>query len=266
LRGPHVPQILRERPAVPWFELLTDNHLAPGGALRYQAEAVSEHYPVTLHGVGMSLGGVDPLDWEYIGWVLDLAKRTRARHVSEHLSFSTHGAMHSQDLLPLPWTGEALEHVARRIGQVQDFIGERILIENISAYIEYRDAELTEGAFLTELCTATGCGLLLDVNNIYVNSVNNSNNPLHLLDTVPWQFVEEVHLAGHEHRNGLLIDTHGGPVCKEVIELFARAIDRAPSAPVLLEWDTRLPVWEVLWAEVQRIEATRVKALRCQAA
>lgn len=266
LRGPHVPQILSECPPTPWFELLTDNHLAPGGALRFQAEVIAERYPVTLHGVGMSLGGVDPLDWEYIGRVGDLAKRTRARFVSEHLAFSAHAAVHSHDLLPLPWTEEALKHVAERILRVQEYLGERILVENISAYIEYRGAELTEGAFLTELCAATDCGLLLDINNVYVNAVNNGHDPMHLLDAIPWQRVEEIHLAGHDARDGLLIDTHGGCVSDAVIELFERVIDRAPVTPVLLEWDTQLPSWSELWTEGQRIEAIRRQALSRRAA
>jgi uncharacterized protein (UPF0276 family) len=266
LRGPHVPQILRERPPVPWFELLTDNHLAAGGALRFQAEAISELYPVTLHGVGMSLGGVDPLDWVYLDRVRDLAQRTRARAVSEHLAFTGHAGVHSHDLLPLPWTGEALLHVAGRIRRIQEFLGSRILIENISAYIEYRDTELTEGEFLTELCNAADCGLLLDINNVYVNSVNNDRDPMQLLDAIPWQRVEEIHLAGHDARGDLLIDTHGSCVCDEVIELFEGVIDRAPLTPVLLEWDTNLPDWSVLWTEAQRIEATRLQALSRQVA
>lgn len=266
LRGPHVPQILRERPPVPWFELLTDNHLAPGGALRFQAEAIAAHYPVTLHGVGMSLGGVDPLDWDYIERVRDLAQRTEARYISEHLAFTAHAAVHSHDLLPLPWTEEALQHVADRIDRVQAYLGERILIENISAYIEYRDAEFNEGEFLTELCAATDCGLLLDINNVYVNAVNNAHDPLHLLDAIPWQRVQEIHLAGHDARGGILIDTHGGCVSDAVIELFECVIDRAPSVPVLLEWDVQLPTWSILWTEAQRLETSRLHALGRKAA
>lgn len=266
LRGPHVPQILGEQPPAPWFELLTDNHLATGGALRFQAEAIAEHYPVALHGVGMSLGGVDPLDWGYIAKVRDLARRTNARAISEHLAFTTHASIHSHDLLPLPWTREALTHVADRILRVQEYFGERILIENISTYIEYRDAELSEAEFLTELCAATNCGLLLDINNVYVNAVNHGRDAMDLLDAIPWPCVAEIHLAGYEVRGALLIDTHGGTVSEEVIDLFERVIDRAPIAPVLLEWDTQLPDWNVLWNEAQRIGAIRLQALNGLAA
>ena len=261
LRGPHVPDILQQHPAVPWFELLTDNHLCAGGALRFQAEAVAEQYPVALHGVSLSLGGIDPLDREYLGQVRNLARNIEARHVSEHLAFTARNGIHSHDLLPLPWTEEALRHVSDRITQVQDFLGQHILIENISTYLEYGHSTLSEGDFLLELCTQTGCGLLLDINNVYVNAVNHSHNPQALLDAMPWTHVCEVHLAGHEERNGLLIDTHGGVVCDEVLDLFLRMAPRIPDVPVLFEWDTSLPPWSVVWQETQRLSQAYQKAL-----
>lgn len=266
LRGPHVPDILAQQPAVPWFELLTDNHLAAGGALRFQAEAVAEQYPVTLHGVGMSLGSVDPLDLDYVRRVRDLARRLDASHVSEHIAFAAADDVHSHDLLPLPWTEEALAHLANRVRLVQEEFGERILLENISTYIEFHEAALTEGQFVTALCSETGCGLLLDINNVYVNAVNHGRDPMEFLDEVPWSSVAEIHLAGHDRRGKLLIDTHGAHVAAPVLELFAQVISRAPEAPVLLEWDTQLPSWETLWNEAQRIEATRRNSLRQQAA
>ncbi len=260
LRGPHVPAILERRPEVPWFELLTDNHLAAGGVFRFQAEQVAARYPVALHGVGMSLGGVDPLDWGYVAKVRDLARRTGAMHVSEHLAFTGRAGVETHDLLPLPWTGEALHHVAERVAQVQDFLGEPILVENISAYVEYRHATLSEGEFLGELCRLTGCALLLDVNNVYVNAVNHDRDPMALLDAIPWERVREIHVAGHEERDGLLIDTHGAAVAPQVLHLFGRVVSRAPQAPVLLEWDNALPDWDTLWAEAMRVEEARRRA------
>ena len=254
LRGPHVPEILQQNPAVSWFELLTDNHLCDGGALRFQAEAIAERYPVALHGVNLSLGGIDPLDREYLGRVRDLAQSTGACHISEHLAFSACNGIHSHDLLPLPWTEEALQHVAGRISQVQDFLGQKILIENISTYLEYEHSTLSEGDFLLELCTQTGCKLLLDINNVYVNAVNHDHDPQDLLDTMPWAHVREVHLAGHEERGGLLVDTHGGCVCDEVLNLFLGVVSRIPETPILFEWDTSLPPWPVVWHETQRLE------------
>ena len=266
LRGQHVPLILSDRPAVPWFELLTDNHLAEGGALRFQAEAIAEQYPVALHGVSMSLGSVDPLDLEYIGQVKDLANRVRAIHVSEHIAFASIGGLHSHDLLPLPWTEEALLHLAERVRRVQHELGERILLENISTYIEYESVELSEGQFISALCAETGCSLLLDINNVYVNAVNHDRDPMELLDAIPWSAVEEIHLAGHDHREGLLIDTHGRRVAAPVLVLFESVIHRAPEVPVLLEWDTQVPGWDILWNEAQRIEAARQQGLNRQAA
>ena len=261
LRGPHLPEILRARPAVPWFELLTDNHLAAGGALRFQAEAVAERYPIALHGVGMSLGGADPLDPDYLDRVRGLARRTGARHVSEHLSFTAAGGIHSHDLLPLPWTEEALALAAARVREAQDRLEMPLLLENVSTYLEYEHSTLGEGEFLAELCARTDCGLLLDLNNAHVNAVNHGRDPAAFLDAVPWERVGEVHLAGHAARGGLLIDTHGAPVCDDVIELFVRVLPRIPEVPVLLERDTRLPPWAELWAEARRLDQVRRAAL-----
>ncbi len=254
LRGPHVPDILQQSPAVPWFELLTDNHLCAGGALRFQAEVIAERYPVALHGVNLSLGGTDPLDREYLGRVRALAQNTAARHVSEHLAFTACNGTHSHDLLPLPWTEEALQHVADRVCEVQDVLGGSLLVENISTYLEYEHSTLDEGDFLRELCARTGCGLLLDINNVYVNAINHDHDAQGRLDTMPWAHVREVHLAGHEERDGLLIDTHGGVVCNEVLDLFLRVVPRIPEVPVLFEWDTSLPPWPVVWQETRRLD------------
>lgn len=266
LRGPHVPAILAGRPAVRWFELLTDNHLAAGGALRFQAESIAEHYPVALHGVGMSLGSVELLDIGYVRRVRDLARRIGAVHVSEHIAFAASGGLHSHDLLPLPWTEEALVHLARRVNRAQHELGERMLLENVSTYIEYREADFSEAEFLSALVAETGCGLLLDINNVYVNSVNHGRDPMELLNAIPWASVGEIHVAGHDARGGLLIDTHGCRVAGPVLELFAQVIGRAPDVPVLLEWDTQLPAWETLWHEAQRIETARRRGLARHAA
>ncbi len=261
LRGPHVPDILAQQPPIPWFELLTDNHLSAGGALRHQAEAVAERYPVALHGVNLSLGGTDPLDLDYLGRVQELARRVRARHISEHLAFTSCHGLHSHDLLPLPWTEEALQHVTDRVRRTQDFLGRRILVENISTYLEYRHSSMSEGDFLRELCRRTGCGLLLDLNNIHVNAVNHGHDPVAQLDTMPLEHVGEIHLAGYEARGNLLIDTHGGTVADAVLDLFARAAPRLPEIPVLFEWDTNLPPWSAVWQEFQRLAQAHQQAL-----
>jgi len=254
LRGPHVPDILAERPAIAWFELLTDNHLAAGGGLRRQAEVIAERYPVSLHGVGMSLAGTDPLDRDYLASVRKLAERTEARLVSEHLAFTSAGGQHSNDLLPIPWTEEALDHVAGRIDVAQGVLGRQILIENISAYVEFTESSLSETEFLETLCRRTGCALLLDINNVYVNAVNHGYDPSDWLAGVPWCHVREIHVAGHTERDGLLIDTHGGTVCTAVVELLLSVRHLAGACPVLLEWDTNLPPWHVLETEVERLQ------------
>ncbi len=265
LRGPHVPHILADEPDVAWFELLTDNHLAAGGALRFQAEAIAERYPVTLHGVGMSLAGSDPLDDEYLAAVRRLAANTRAALISDHLAFTAHAGVHVHDLLPIPWTEESLHHVCTRVTRAQELLGRQILVENISAYVEFTSSSISEPAFLEALCERTGCALLLDINNVFVNARNHGYGARAWLDAVPWQYVEEIHLAGHSRRDGLLIDTHGGPVAHPVMDLFLSLGDRTKDIPVLVEWDTELPSWPVLLAEVRRVEAARADHTRSAA-
>lgn len=266
LRGAHVPEILAAAPSLPFFELLTDNHLAPGGAARYQAEAIAARYPVTLHGVGMSLGGVDPLDPDYLARVRSLAEATDARLVSEHLSFTSCEGWHANDLLPIPWTEEALAHVAARVREAQDRLGRRLLLENVSAYVRYADSTLGEVEFLEALSAATGCGLLIDVNNVYVNAVNHREDAAAWLAAVPWGSVGELHVAGHRRSDGLLIDTHDAPVPKAVLELLATLPPVAGHLPVLVEWDHRLPAWSGLATEVGRVAAAWSAASREAAA
>lgn len=254
LRGPHVPDILNEKPNIPWFELLTDNHLPQGGVFSFQADAIAQQYPVAIHGVGMSLGSTDPIDWNYITSVKELAKRTNARHISEHLSFTACENVHSHELLPLPKTEEALTHVADRVEQIQDFLGQQILIENVSTYFEYDNAEFTDSEFIDALCRRADCNLLLDVNNIYVNAINHDHYAQETLKAMPWDRVKEIHVAGHDDSGDIILDTHGGPVCDEVLELLKIAVENVPDAPILLEWDTQLPAWQVLKDEVKRID------------
>jgi uncharacterized protein (UPF0276 family) len=257
LRGPHVPTLLETEPAVAWFELLTDNHLAPRGPLRFQAEAIAERYPVALHGVGLNLGGVDPLDRDYLGQVHALARGLGAVHVSEHLAFTAHAGRHLHELLPLPYTDECLLHVARRVRQVQDVLGAPLLVENISTYLEFRDDAMHELEFLSALVGETGCRLLLDVNNLVVNAANHDRGATEGFAGLPWDAVAEIHVAGHEARGELLLDTHSRPVPDGVLALLAEALRHDPQIPVLVEWDRDLPSVEVLLAEAARAEAVR---------
>ncbi len=257
LRGPHVPALLAEAPDVPWFELLTDNHLADRGPLRFQAEAIASRYPVALHGVGMNLGGVDPLDSDYLARVGALADRLGAVHVSEHLAFTAHAGRQLHELLPLPYTEECLFHVAARVRQVQDVLGASLVVENVSTYLRYRHDARHELEFLAALVAETGCRLLLDVNNLVVNAANHGGDPETGLEAVPWHAVAEIHVAGHETRGELLLDTHSRTVSERVLALLGRALAHVPDAPVLVEWDRDLPTLDVLLEEARRAEAVR---------
>jgi uncharacterized protein (UPF0276 family) len=231
LRGPHVPTLLETEPAVAWFELLTDNHLAPRGPLRFQAEAIGQ-----VHALARGLGAV---------------------HVSEHLAFTAHAGRHLHELLPLPYTDECLLHVARRVRQVQDVLGAPLLVENISTYLEFRDDAMHELEFLSALVGETGCRLLLDVNNLVVNAANHDRGATEGFAGLPWDAVAEIHVAGHEARGELLLDTHSRPVPDGVLALLAEALRHDPQIPVLVEWDRDLPSVEVLLAEAARAEAVR---------
>jgi uncharacterized protein (UPF0276 family) len=261
LRGPHVPTLLATEPEVAWFELVTDNHLAPRGPLRFQADVIAERYPVALHGVGLNLGGVDPLDRDYVDRVAALAQRLGAVHVSEHLCFTANAGRHLHELLPLPFTEECLNHLAPRIEQVQDTLGAPLLVENISTYLEFRENTMHELEFLAALVAETGCQLLLDVNNLVVNGANHGRAPTEGFDTLPWEAVAEIHVAGHEARGELLLDTHSRPVPDAVLAVLAEALRHEPHIPVLVEWDRELPDVDMLLAEAVRAEAVRSAVL-----
>lgn len=255
LRSAHITQLLSERPQLPWLELLSDNVLARGGLIPAQLAAVREHYPLTLHGVGMNLGSLDPLDWNYIGRIKELASRLDVSWISEHICFTSHGGHHSHDLLPLPNTQEALQHLVQRIGEVQDFLGQRILMENASSYISYRHDTMTEAEFIGAMAEQADCHLLLDVNNAYVNQVNHGSDALELLRQLPLERVREVHLAGYEDKQDYLLDAHNSPVSTPVWTLYRELMALKPGIPTLIEWDNEIPSLAVLIAEAHRADS-----------
>ncbi len=257
LRAAHITRVLAERPAIPWFEVLADNHTAAGGPIARQLAAVRADYPISLHCVGMSLGGADPLDFTYLRGVKRLIQRYEPNQVSDHLCFSQHASHHYHDLLPLPYSEEALLHVAERVQRVQDFLGLRLLVENVSSYLTYRDSTLTEAQFLAALTELADCDLLLDVNNAYVNEVNHGSPAQDFLDQLPFERVREVHLAGYEDKGGYLIDAHNNRVSDAVWALYAELIRRLPEVPVLIEWDNDLPTLEILLEEAAQAERLR---------
>jgi len=254
LRSPHYQHILTQKPAIPWFEVLSDNYLGAGGLPLHHLEQVRQDYPITLHGVGMSLGSTDSLNWEYLTRLKQLADRLEPAYISDHLAWISVSQHYLNDLVPLPYTEAALEHVAQRISQVQDFLGCSILIENPSPYLAFADSTLPEWVFSRELAEQTGCNLLLDVNNVYVGAVNHGFDPLDYLNALPAHRVKEIHLAGYEEREGYLFDTHGYPVHPPVWQLYEAALERFGPVPTLIEWDTDIPPFPVLQVEAGKAE------------
>ena len=252
LRHPHVQEILETRPPIPWFEALTDNYLNPGSLLAAQLDAVSDAYPVALHGVGMSLGSVDPLDRAYLTKVKALAARIKTPWISEHLSFTSVNGLYSHDLLPLPFTQEAVDHLVDRIKQVQDFFGEAILVENATAYLRFSSSEMSEVEFLQQILERADCGLLLDLTNLYINSVNHGENVQNLLLGIPLGRIRQIHLAGHEHKPGFLLDAHNNKVADPVWALYSQIRAMGVVAPALIEWDSDIPALSVLGNQAER--------------
>ena len=265
LRSAHHARIVAERPDVGWVEAHTENYFHDGGPQVGALERVREFYPLSLHGVGLALGSVAPLDREHLRRVRLAVRRFEPALVSEHACWGRHPGGHFNDLLPLPQTEEAAEHLAARVREVQDCLGRQILVENLSAYARFRESRLSEGEFLAAVVERSGCGLLLDVNNAYVNSVNLGLDVEAFFASLPRNAVQEIHLAGHTRRRiggrDLLIDDHGSTVCDEVWRLYARALERFGPVPTLIEWDTDVPDLEVLVREAGLADA-RLRSAR----
>jgi uncharacterized protein (UPF0276 family) len=254
LRAPHLSHVLQARPAIPWFEVHSENYFAEGGSALRALERVRGDYPISLHGVGLALGSCSPLDRAHVGKLCRLADRIEPGLVSEHLSWGRLGERHYNELLPLPYTREALDHVAARVTEVQEALRRRILIENIAQYVTFVESDIPEWEFLALLAERTGCGLLLDVNNIYVNVRNHGGDAARFIDAIPAAAVGEIHLAGFDCNGSMLVDTHGHPVGREVWALYERALARLGPRPTLLEWDTDIPAFDVLAQEAAKAQ------------
>lgn len=257
LRAPHYRRLLAERPAVGWLEVHSENYFGEGGQPLYFLERAREHYPLSLHGVGLSLGSSDALDQAHLKKLKFLIDRFQPGLVSEHLCWSSLAGQHFHDLLPLPYSDVALEFLCDRVDVVQSFLGRQILIENITSYMQPARNEMGEAEFINALSRATGCGVLLDINNLYVNQANGGDSATQIINSIDIDPVQEIHLAGFDRYgdSGVLIDTHGTPVCEEVWQLYAIAIARFGSVATLIEWDTDIPALEVLVAEAHRAQA-----------
>lgn len=257
LRAEHYSAFLAHRPPLALIEMHSENCFGGGRHLDTLIQARASH-AVSLHGVGLSLGSTDPLSARHLSALKSLVERCDPALVSEHLSWSSHRGIYANDLLPLPCTSEALLHVARRVEQVQAVLDRQILIENISAYFSWQEAEMSEAEFMAELVKRSGCGLLLDINNLYVNACNHGIDALACLQALPAHAVQEFHLAGHVNnevptqdggRTHLLIDTHSRPVCDAVWQLYRQALQIIGPRPTIIEWDADLPPFEDLLGE-----------------
>lgn len=250
LRPEHYQTILNEHPAVDWFEILSENYMVPGGKPLHVLDRIRDQYPVVMHGVSLSLGSTDPLNMDYLKGLKHLAQRVEPRWISDHLCWTGVDGTNLHDLMPLPYTQEALEHVVARISRVQDYLGRQILIENVSTYLSYRESELAEWEFLRAVAEQADCLLLLDINNIYVSARNHGFDPLDYLDQVPADRVYQHHLAGHSDEGAYIIDTHDEPVVDSVWDLYAEAVKRFGSVSVMIERDDNMPSFQELFDEL----------------
>jgi uncharacterized protein len=241
LRAPHYRQLLKELPNIGWLEVHSENYFAEGGQPWHFLQRLREHYPISIHGVGLSLGSSDALSHVHLSNLARLIERIEPAMVSEHLSWSSVGGRYFNDLLPLPYAEEALGVVSRHIEQTQDFLGREILVENVSSYLQFAESTIPEWEFVGEVARRTGCGILLDVNNIYVSATNHGFDAARYLRAIPVAPVKEIHLAGHDHNGRCLIDTHGTHVADPVWALYRQALARFGQVPTLIEWDTDLP-------------------------
>lgn len=250
LRTAHFAHILQHHPPVDWFEIISENFMDSRGRPRYVLEQIAERYPVVMHGVSLSIGSTDPLDRSYLQKLKGLADTVGARWVSDHVCWTGVAGLNAHDLLPIPFNEATLRHVVERIRMVQDVLERRLVLENPSSYVTFADSTMTEWEFLSRMATEADCGLLLDVNNVYVSSVNHDFDPVEFIRALPHERIVQFHLAGHTHCQTHLIDTHDSPVVSAVWELYRLAHQLTGGVSTLLEWDANIPPFPVLHAEV----------------
>jgi uncharacterized protein (UPF0276 family) len=251
LRRQHYETILAERPALDWFEILTENYLVPGGKPLHYLDRIRALYPMVMHGVSLSIGSSDPLNRAYLAEVKALIERIQPAWLSDHLCWTGVGGVNLHDLLPLPYTEEALRHVVARVRQVQDFLGRQILLENVSSYLTYQMSAMSEWEFLAAVASEADCLILLDINNIYVSAFNHGFDPLAYLDGIPVDRVRQFHLAGHLNLGTHIVDTHDHPVIDAVWSLYEEAVRRFGVVPTMIERDDNIPELGELLAELE---------------
>ncbi len=261
LRSEHYRDFLAEPQRVDWLEVISENYLVAGGKPLHYLDRIRRDYPMVMHGVSLSIGGSDLLDSSYLQQLRSLVGRVEPAWVSDHLCWTGTASLNLHDLLPLPYTEATLRHLAPRVAQVHEVLGRPLLLENVSSYVRYRADEMSEWEFISELVRRTGCELLLDVNNVYVSSVNHGFDPRTFIDAMPIAAVRQIHLAGHEDHGDFLIDTHDHPVCAAVWDLYAYTIGRLGSIPTMIERDDDIPALELLVAELDTARSLAKHAL-----
>lgn len=262
LRPEHYEAILSEFPAIDWFEIITENYLVPGGKPLYFLDRIREHYPMVMHGVSLSIGSTDPLDWEYLKDVKALIDRVQPRWISDHLCWTGIQGRNTHDLLPLPYTEEVMNHVVPRIKAVQDFLERRLLLENVSSYITYQESSMTEWTFLRTIAEQADCHILLDVNNVYVSSQNHEFNPIDYIMAMPTERIRQIHLAGHLNHGDYIIDTHDHPIVDPVWDLYRETIRQHGLISTMIERDDDIPPLAELMHELERAKTIANAVLR----
>ena len=266
LRTEHYRDFVESPWHVDWLEIISENYLVAGGKPLYYLDRIRRDYPMVMHGVSLSIGSCDAPDSAYLRQLRALVDRVEPAWVSDHLCWTGTGSLNLHDLLPLPYTEAALRQLEARVAQVQEALGQPLLLENVSSYVRYRADEMSEWEFIGELVRRTGCELLLDVNNVYVSSVNHHFNPHTFIDAMPLTAVRQIHLAGHEKHGGYLIDTHDQPICEAVWDLYAYTVGRLGSIPTMIERDDNIPPLAELIAELDCVRALAQRIQTKQAA
>ena len=252
LRTDHYDEILSSEPNVDWFEIISENYMVSGGKPLYYLDQFKERYPLVMHGVSMTIGTTDPLNMDYLKDLKKLAARIQPSWISDHLCWTSNGGHNTHDLMPMPYNEESLKHVVSRLKRVQDYLGCQILLENASSYITYKESNMTEWDFLSEIAEEADCLLLLDVNNIYVSGFNHGFDPKTYIDRIPSERIWQIHLAGHENNQNYLIDTHDHPVIDDVWELYDYALSNIGAVSTMIERDDHIPPLAELVAELDK--------------
>ena len=254
LRKEHYETVLTERPKVDWFEIVSENYMVDGGKPLDYLTRIREHYPMVMHGVSMSIGSTEPLNFDYLKQLKELIKRVEPEWISDHLCWTGVNGLNLHDLMPLPYTEEAIQHVAERVSQVQDYLGQQILLENVSSYVSYTDSIMSEWEFFREVTERADCKILLDINNIYVSAYNHNFDPFTYLTAMPSERVYQFHLAGHTHENNLIIDTHDHPIADPVFDLYAAAVEHFGRVSTMIERDDNIPPLQELLDELEHVK------------